>query len=867
MGPTRRLLGVRLPPARRRVYWLGLVCLASAVLLAACSGPSNPTVTSEPTATPPHSIPTATLGTTPTPAVTPGPGGTPAVPGPTGTSAATPEPTGTPAATPGPTGTPAATPMPTGTPSATPGPTATPPPEATPRAPVDRYQRAGDWLWVYEVPGIRYVVGGPDVVILRIDPPIYEAPSELRGLDAETGSVLWRYQADDAELVDVLVADGSVFLVTVEYYAGPLVPVDPPPTPGSTPTPIPPVEVVVLALDAPSGEPLWQWSKEVEAGTYVGLVSASGRVLYLNLGDSVLAMDVGTGDQLWSSEGRGAAVLVDGGILYRHTVSAEGYPDATEALDAATGDVLWRIESDPGGYYTEAATDAGIVYFTHYYGIEARNAATGERMWQHEPEGRQSFFGNVANGVVTVTSSRISTSFYPEINLIDRLCALDARTGQSLWCIDIDTEEFYVYEVHVGDVVYVPTVNRMSALHARTGGLLWRYDLEVAEGGIVIPWASAAEGLLHFSLDGVIHGLDAATGSLLWRYKMEEELIRRPYVADGIFYAKTERELVVFSASPPSAADGARKPKPSPTPTPTPSAECLNGVAVPDPDANPGLVRDCMILLTIRDTLAGEGTLDWSADVPIADWEGVQLMERGLRVRVLRLGGLSGTIPPELGELSELDYLRLDGNRLTGNIPKELKDLAKLEYLHLNNNLLTGGIPGELGELANLRELSLSENRLTGEVPAELGSLSKLRWLQLGGNRLVGEIPAELSILTHLKVLDLSRNLLTGKVPMMLSNLTNLKRLYLNENQLTGMIPLTLSNLTNLKRLYLNNNQLTGPVPKELGSLGNLESLRLSGNQLTGCLPLTWRGIGASDLNELGLEYCGAAAARTIVEH
>ena len=596
----------------------------------------------------------------------------------------------------------------------------------------------------------------------------------------------------------------------------------------------------------------------------------------------------GTGDQLWSSEGRGAATLVADGILYFHTVSAEGYPDAMEALDAATGDVLWRVESDSGGYYIEAAIDAGIVYFTHYNGIEARNATTGERIWRYEPDGREAFFGNAANGVVTLTSSRISTSFYPEINPTDRLCALDARTGQLLWCVENDTEEFYIYENHVGDVVYLPSINRISALHARTGDLLWRYDFEVVKGTVTVPWALAVEGLLHFRLDGVIHVLDATTGSLLWRYKTEEELIYRPHVADGIFYANTEGGLVAFSASPPSAADGGQKPKPSPTPTPKSSAQCVNSVVVPDPDSNPGLVRDCMILLTIRDTLAGEGTLDWSADVPIADWEGVRLMERGLRprayepgdvieeipveglpdrVRVLSLGGLSGTIPPELGKLSELDYLRLDGNRLTDNIPKELKDLAKLEYLHLNNNLLTGEIPGELGELANLRELSLSANRLTGEVPAELGSLSKLRWLQLGGNRLVGEIPAELSILTHLKVLDLSRNLLTGKVPMTLSNLTNLKRLYLNENQLTGMIPLTLSNLTNLKRLYLNNNQLTGPVPKELGSLGNLASLRLSGNQLTGCLPLTWRGIGASDLNELGLEYCGAAAARTIVEH
>ena len=55
------------------------------------------------------------------------------------------------------------------------------------------------------------------------------------------------------------------------------------------------------------------------------------------------------------------------------------------------------------------------------------------------------------------------------------------------------------------------------------------------------------------------------------------------------------------------------------TDTPT----CSTGAAVPDPANNPGLVSDCEALLAGRDTLAGTATLDWSADVPIAQWEGV----------------------------------------------------------------------------------------------------------------------------------------------------------------------------------------------------------------------------------------------------
>ena len=55
-----------------------------------------------------------------------------------------------------------------------------------------------------------------------------------------------------------------------------------------------------------------------------------------------------------------------------------------------------------------------------------------------------------------------------------------------------------------------------------------------------------------------------------------------------------------------------------------------------------------------------------------------------------------------------------------------------------------GGIPPELGNLANLEELLLSDNNLSGEIPAELGDLSNLEQLWLSGNQLTGCIPSDL---------------------------------------------------------------------------------------------------------------------------
>ena len=105
---------------------------------------------------------------------------------------------------------------------------------------------------------------------------------------------------------------------------------------------------------------------------------------------------------------------------------------------------------------------------------------------------------------------------------------------------------------------------------------------------------------------------------------------------------------------------------------------------------------------------------------------------------------MSGEIPAELGNLTNLQELHLGTNRLSGEIPKELGSLANLTRLSLRDNQLSGEIPAELGSLVNLTELFLNKNRLSGEIPEELGTLINLKYLYLGGNQLTGCVPTTL---------------------------------------------------------------------------------------------------------------------------
>ena len=337
---------------------------------------------------------------------------------------------------------------------------------------------------------------------------------------------------------------------------------------------------------------------------------------------------------------------------------------------------------------------------------------------------------------------------------------------------------------------------------------------------------------------------------------------------DGLATERPATETAEYAPSPTANAIGApdnavaasATPMPTITPAPTSTvtlmptltatsipmstpatlaAQCSNGVAVPNPTDNPGLVADCATLLAAKDTLEGEGgNLNWSADVRISDWEGVAIRD------------------------NRVSSLLLVEDRLNGAIPSELGSLANLKGLYLPSNDLTGVIPPELGNLANLYALGLGGNQLTGEIPPKLGNLSNLEVLELDGNRLTGEIPSELGNLSNLEALGLSGNRLTGRIPPDLGNLPDLLDIYLDNNQLTGAIPLELGNLANLMHLYLNSNSLTGAIPSELGNLANLVIFDLRGNQLTGCIPESLREpLGPWEIEHIALPFCDAVTA------
>ncbi|KAK2968361.1 hypothetical protein RJ640_029415 [Escallonia rubra] len=205
------------------------------------------------------------------------------------------------------------------------------------------------------------------------------------------------------------------------------------------------------------------------------------------------------------------------------------------------------------------------------------------------------------------------------------------------------------------------------------------------------------------------------------------------------------------------------------------------------------------------------------------------LYANGCRIR--------GTIPNEIGNLSNLVTLRLNGNDLSGSIPNTIKGLQQLQRIYVGYNKLRGSIPNDLCQLPNLSGFYSEANQLSGSLPACLWNISSFRYLDLSSNKLISRIPPSFGNLKDLLTFNASFNSLHGNLPSEIENLKVVTLLDLSYNNFSGDIPGSIGNLQNLVTLSLENNDLIGTIPETFGSLVSLEILNLSQNNLSGIIP------------------------------
>lgn len=165
---------------------------------------------------------------------------------------------------------------------------------------------------------------------------------------------------------------------------------------------------------------------------------------------------------------------------------------------------------------------------------------------------------------------------------------------------------------------------------------------------------------------------------------------------------------------------------------------------------------------------------NWCSDKPVSEWYGITCFGEFVDHISLRNNNLNGTLPDEIGNLTNMTFLFL---------PKLGEDKTP--------NNLQGEIPESIGELKNIKTLDLIQNSLSGLIPKSILKLTRLEVLALKGNELSGTIPEGFSHLTKLHELTLDQNNLSGSFPTDLPQLLdneNLIRIDFGYNCLTGKI-------------------------------------------------------------------------------
>ncbi|XP_052620884.1 receptor-like protein EIX2 [Lactuca sativa] len=94
-----------------------------------------------------------------------------------------------------------------------------------------------------------------------------------------------------------------------------------------------------------------------------------------------------------------------------------------------------------------------------------------------------------------------------------------------------------------------------------------------------------------------------------------------------------------------------------------------------------------------------------------------------------------------------------------------LSTLKLVKSIDLSSNNLTGQIPYQITNLSDLIALNFSMNALSGEIPQHIGEMKKLLTVDLSRNNLSGRIPSSMSQMSLLNDLDLSFNNLSGRIP------------------------------------------------------------------------------------------------------
>ncbi|XP_077251095.1 putative LRR receptor-like serine/threonine-protein kinase At1g53430 [Tasmannia lanceolata] len=199
---------------------------------------------------------------------------------------------------------------------------------------------------------------------------------------------------------------------------------------------------------------------------------------------------------------------------------------------------------------------------------------------------------------------------------------------------------------------------------------------------------------------------------------------------------------------------------------------------------------------------------------------------------IVEANQLEGPLPPELGDLINLEKFQAPSNNFNGTLPETFGKWRNLRDISIGGCNISGPIPDFIGNWRKLEKLYIQGTSMQGPFPSSIGLLKNLTEMRISDLDESGMGFPPLKSLTEMKTLALRNCLISGEIPSYIWT-SSLKYLDLSYNNLTGKLPDSSDNLgKSINFMYLSNNMLTGSIPQWILQSG--ENLDLSGNNFTG---------------------------------
>ncbi len=293
----------------------------------------------------------------------------------------------------------------------------------------------------------------------------------------------------------------------------------------------------VIAIDAPSGDPVWavKTGLPLSAGPGVG----DGLLIFGTSDGEVLALSAGEGKIVWRQP-------VSGEVLARPAIGGNRVVVRTvdgrlHGLDPADGSLLWSVEQQVprltlrGNSAPQIRGDVVVAGFDNGR-IAAYELLNGDVRWENvvSPSSGRTEIERLAD--VDATIQIIDQDIYAA-SYHGRTASLALESGRVLWSQEVSS--YQGLSADWTNVFVTTDVSHVVSLSRASGAVVWEQDvLRMRALTQPVPYADT---VVVGDFEGYVHWLDVNSGELAARQRADNSaIVGAPLVVGDVVVVQTD---------------------------------------------------------------------------------------------------------------------------------------------------------------------------------------------------------------------------------------------------------------------------------------------------------------------------------------